>query len=78
MPRVLAIGLELFADLEAAQLGHHHVEQDQVGLERGHFGQGVATVDRHGNFAVEAAQIGLEQLDVRPVVVGDQDPAFVR
>ena len=34
MPRVAGSALSCFADLEAAELGHHHVEQDQVGLER--------------------------------------------
>ena len=36
------VALERLADLEAAELGHHDVQQDQVGLERGHLVERVA------------------------------------
>ena len=77
MPRGLGVGLELLADLEAAELRHHDVEQDQVGLERGDLVERVAAVDGHGDLAVEPAQIGLQQFDVGLIVVGDQNSAFV-
>src|SRR5262249_36563304 len=70
------VGLQLFADFEAAELGHHDVQQDQVGLERGDLGQRVAAVDRHGDLAIEPAQIGFQQLDVGAVVIGDQNSAL--
>ena len=69
------VALERLADLEAAELGHHDVQQDQVGLERGHLVERVAAVDGHGDLAVHVGQIRLQQLDVGLVVVGDQDLA---
>ena len=69
----LRVGPELLADLEAGEPGHHHVEQEQVGAELGDDPQGVLAVDGRPDLAVDPAEVGLEQLDVLDVVVGDQD-----
>jgi len=45
----VGVVLEPPADLESAHLGHHHVEQDQVGLAFGHHIEGLhPVVGRHG------------------------------
>ena len=69
----LGIGADLLADLEARQPGHHHIEQEQVGLEFLDDLQGLFAVVGGADLAVEIAEIGLQQLDVLKVVVGDQD-----
>ena len=75
MSRSLVLGLaaDLLADLETRQPRHHHVEQQQVGLEFLDDLQSFLAVGGGTDFAFEIAQVGLEQLDVLQVVVGDQD-----
>src|SRR4051794_30680991 len=70
------ITLELLTNLEAAELRHHDVKQHQMGLKRSDFAKSILTIDSHRCFDIEPAEIGLEQLDVRLVVVGDQDASF--
>ena len=66
------IRLQPLADLEAGKLRHHHVEQEDVGLERRYLLERVGTVDGGGHLAVEVGEIDLKQLAIRLVVVGDQ------
>ena len=73
---VAGVALELLANLEAAELGHHDVEQHQVRLERRNLVQRILPIDGHGRFDIEPAEIGFEQLDVWLVVVGDEDATF--
>ena len=70
------IVLELLANLEAAQLGHHHVQENQIGLEAGHFVERVAAIDGDGDIAIDAGQKGFEQFDIGRIVVGDKDSAL--
>ena len=70
------VALERLADLKAAQLRHHDVQQDQIGLELGHLGQRVAAVNRHGRLAIDAFQVGQQQFHVRNVIVGNEDFAL--
>ena len=58
------IGLQLLTDLEARQLGHHHVEQDQIGLERLDLGERILAVGGMVDLAIDARQIRFEQLEV--------------
>ncbi len=74
-PFIGGIGFDFFADFEPAQLGHHHIQEDQVGLEGDDFFKRIASIDRDGRIAVDAGQIGLEQFAVRFVVVSNQDTA---
>ena len=48
----------------------------RCGLKRGDLVERVLAVDGDGGLDVEAGQVGLEQLDVGLVVVGDQDATF--
>ena len=70
---VAGSALQHAADLEAAELGHHDVQQEQVRLELGHLLQRFVAVVGRGDFAIDLGQVGLQQLDVGLVVVGDQD-----
>ena len=76
MPLVAGSPLRCLANFEAAELGHHDVEQDQVRVELGDFRQRIFSVDRDCRLDVQPAEIRLEQLDVGLVVVGDEDAAF--
>ena len=73
---VARVAFELLADFEAAELRHHDIEQDEMRLERRHFVQRILAIDRDGRFDIETCQIRFEQLDVRLVVVGDQNATF--
>ena len=70
------VALELLADLKPTQLWHHHVEQDQVRLERRHLIQRIASIDGGLDLAIDVAQIRLDQFNVRLVIVGDEDTAL--
>ena len=71
------IGTELLrpqppADLQAVELGHHHVEHHQVEATLGEAAQRLAAVGRlHDLVAVLAQRVG-EQRQDRPLVVHQQ------
>jgi hypothetical protein len=71
-----AVGAQPAADLEAVEVGHHHVQHDQVGPEIPHRRQRVATRRRRGHIEADVLQRHGHQLgDVR-LVVDDQDATF--
>ena len=69
----LVVGLEMLADFDAVHVGHHHIQQNKVGLFGGDEIQRIMTAvgceDGHA-FAFEFA---LEQLDVDWLVVDDEN-----
>src|SRR5207249_4162067 len=67
------VGAQAFAHLEAADLGHHDVQEDQVRMPRGDFAQSFFAVSRGLNLIVAVAEIRFQQLDALQVVVGNED-----
>lgn len=67
------VALEFLADLKAAELWHHDIEQDEVGMEGGDLIQGRLPVFGHFDFAGQTHQIGLQQFAVGLIIVSDQD-----
>jgi hypothetical protein len=65
--------LQLATDLKTAELWHHYIEQQQVGLELPHLIQGIATVDGRFDLAVDIDKVGFEQFTVGRVIVRDQN-----
>lgn len=61
------------ADLEPGKPRHHHVEQQEVGRIFCDDLQGLLAVVGRSNLAVEITQVGLQQLDILRVVIGDED-----
>ena len=62
------------ADLEPVQLGHHHVEQDEIGLCLLRRGERLLAVGRGDDVVPAGGQAHLQDVDVRRRVVHDQDP----
>jgi hypothetical protein len=60
------------ADLEAVEVGHHHVEQDHVGSFACHGVECVAAVGRHGHREAVVPQGGGEHGSQVVLVVDDQ------
>ena len=71
--RQRSIGPNLPGDLEAIQLGHHHVEEHEVGQQRTNRLQRLLAVDRLRGLVAPARQARLQDLAVVRVVVDDQD-----
>jgi hypothetical protein len=69
-----ALRRQLLHDLEAAQVGHAHIEQDQVGHPPGHTRRDPARIGHalQAEVALVLEQ-GEQQLDVGRVVIDDQD-----
>jgi hypothetical protein len=63
----------LSARLETALAGHHHVHQDEVGLELLRLGEPVVGVFRRGDFEAVLRQQIAQELAVGGRVVDDQD-----
>ena len=45
---------------ETAQFGHHHVKQNQIWLETGHFVERILAVDGDFSIAIDVGQVGLQ------------------
>ena len=71
--RQAGIGLELPADLNAVPARHHDVEQDQIGRLRARGDQRLVAVPGRDHLVTLPRQTGLENLEVRRVVVDDQN-----
>jgi CHASE3 domain sensor protein len=69
----IRVGPQAPANLEAAELGHHQVKQDQVRQKLPCSGQAFFAVGRRDHLVALAAQPGLQNLDVGRVVVDDED-----
>src|ERR1041385_2593459 len=67
------IGLDALADFEAVHAGHHHVEQDDVGLLFFDLLKRLGAGARCYNVEVLGAKLGLEQLNVSWDIVDDED-----
>src|SRR5262249_35691226 len=67
------VGAQALADLEAADLRHHDVEEDQVGLPGGDLVQRFLAVGGGADVVTAVAEVRLDQLDALRVVVGDED-----
>jgi len=67
------VGLELAAHLEAVELGHHDVEQDEVGQERAGLGQGLRTVGGHCQPVAVDLEAAREDVAVGLVIIGNED-----
>jgi hypothetical protein len=67
------LALEPPADLDAVHLGHHNVEQDEIRMVFAGGRQGGLAVGRGQDVVALAGQAGAEDVQVRRVVVGDED-----
>ncbi len=65
------VGLELAADLVAAQVGHHHVQQDEVGQALAADPQRIDTAGRHQHAVVRCERL-VHRSHVDRLVVDDQ------
>jgi len=61
------------AHLEAVALWHHHVEQDQIGPVLKRHLERLLAVGRGDHLVALARQPGLEDVEARGAVVGDED-----
>jgi hypothetical protein len=66
-------GLERLADVPAAALRHHHVEQDHVGEARLCYGKRLLAIRGDQKLGVERLQVGLEKLHDVLFVIRDED-----
>jgi len=71
------VGLDLPADLEAAHAGHHHVEQDEIGLDLIELRDRLLAVGRGVDLTGQRFEVGLEQLEVLGVIVDNEDDRVV-
>ena len=67
------VALDLPRDLDAADFGHHDVEQDEIGRRRRHICERVMAVVCRGGGVPPALEAHLQHLDVVLVVVDDED-----
>src|SRR5574343_1620722 len=72
-PRPGGIGTQGFADFEAGFLGHHHIEQNEFGIELGHLGQCLFTIDRDGYREALFFHQELKPDDDVRLVINDKD-----
>jgi hypothetical protein len=68
-----AVSLELAVDLEPVHLGHHHVEQDEVGQLRRANGECRGAAAGGQDIEIFTGKLGAQQLDVDVNVVDDED-----
>jgi hypothetical protein len=68
------VGLQAAADLVAVHLGHHEIQEDQVGLERGSLRQPVRPIDRLRDSKVGDLQEVPDHLPDELVIVHHEDP----
>ena len=68
------IRLEPPTDLEAVELGHHHVEEDQVRVFLAGKRERFLPVRRRQDLVAVDGEASLEDVDVGGIVVGDEDP----
>ncbi len=71
------VGLQPAHHFQPVDLGHHDVEQDQVGQGFRHFRQGLLAVGRLDHLVAERAQPHAQDLDVIGNVVDHQDAGGV-
>ena len=71
----LALGAKPAADLEAVEVGEHHVEHDQIGLDGRHGRERVAPVGHRMDVEAEMAQGRLEHR-AQVVFIVDKEQAF--
>ena len=71
--RVRGVGLQPLAGLEAVDVGHHHVEQDQVGHDALRDRDGVLGAPRCEQAIAAAVERLIENLEVGGVVVHQQN-----
>ena len=76
MPRVAGSLLSFLQTSKPLSFGIMMSSRIRCGLNDATLVERILPVDRHGRLDVEPAQIGFEQLDVRLVVVGDQNATF--
>ncbi len=67
------VELELSADLDAGDVGHHHVEEDDVGRLRPRRFERGSTVLRRPDRVPRGGQVLLEELPVPGIVVHDEE-----
>src|SRR5207249_3605195 len=76
------VGFQLREDLEAVELRHHHVEQDEVRSLAARFGERVLAVDRDDHLIAALAERNLAGLSKNAIVLGEENarrrrhPAF--
>ena len=68
------IGLDLFAHLEAADLRHHHVQQQHVRMPFANLAQRLFAVGNELDVVVGLTEVGLQQLGPFRIVLGNQEP----
>src|SRR5438132_896593 len=64
---------QALANLETADLGHHDIEENEIGLPVLDLAQGLLTICSRVNVTFDAAEIGFEKLDSLSIVIGDED-----
>ena len=64
---------QALADVEAVEVGQHHVEHDEVGLHDGHGVDGVAAVGHRVHVEAGVAERGLEHRTQVVLVVDEQE-----
>ena len=69
----LRIVLQPAADLKAVHAGHHHVQQDDVGLFAGGDGQRRRSVVRRQDVVIFGGQLGFEQADIGLDIIDDEN-----
>ncbi len=65
---------ELFEHEKTAPLGHHHVEDDQIGVFAFGQGQALVSVASDENFVASPLQGNPHGLDDLAIIVDQQDP----
>jgi len=73
MSRVRGFALSRSQISLPADFGHHDVEQDEIGLKAGDGIERLLTVVDHLDLIPLSREIGVEELAVLMVIVGDQD-----
>ena len=73
-----AIGAQPAAHLDAVELGHHDVEQDQIGQVLAHGSQRLLAVRGGDDLVAVRRQPRAQDVDVGGVVVDDEDAGGVR
>ena len=71
------IGFQPPHHLQPVDLGHHDVEQDQVGQRLAHPGEGLLAVLSHHHLVAQAGEAHAQDLDIVGNVIDDQDAGRV-
>ena len=71
--RQVGVGLELATGLDAVQLRHHHVEQDQIGMVQPRHRHGFFAVGRFQHIVALRTKAGAQDVAIGLVVIDNEN-----